>query len=323
MIEAGPSDGRALAAAQLDCHELPAMGHPVGAYGHPWRFYYTGTRGIVSGVTSKYRTEYLQTDAPVDSGNSGGPLISLTTGKIVGINTAAMREPKSKNTNFAVSMKYACRVLELLQAGQDPSPPQLPFVFYRNLDGERTVKVARSFAPEQELSLRAEQVIKSVEGVPGRITNPTQFVHAMRGRLDAATVTVEESGVEKRISGRLSPVENVLERQGVFASGILFANRETLREVSDISLPDIEVHYVEDGSTGQAAEIEPLDFLEQVDGHAVRTLSELSERLSVAQRENRPAMLTLRRFDIASETIGMSSVERRLQIEDVEWIGNK
>ena len=90
-------------------------------------------------MTSKYRTEYLQTDAPVDSGNSGGPLISLTSGKIVGINTAAMKEPKSKNTNFAVSMKYACRVLELLQAGRDPSPPQLPLVFFRNLDGDQRV----------------------------------------------------------------------------------------------------------------------------------------------------------------------------------------
>ena len=112
VIEVRPEDARLSEAAQLDCGEQPAMGHPVGAYGHPWRFYYTGTRGIVSGITSKYKTEYLQTDAPVDSGNSGGPLISLVTGKVVGINTAAMKEPKSKNTNFAVSMKYACRVLE-------------------------------------------------------------------------------------------------------------------------------------------------------------------------------------------------------------------
>ena len=41
----------------------------------------------------------------------------------------------------------ALQLLELLQAGRDPSPPQLPLVFYRNLDGERTVKVARSQLP--------------------------------------------------------------------------------------------------------------------------------------------------------------------------------
>ena len=319
VIEVRPEDARLSAAAQLDCGEQPAMGHPVGAYGHPWRFYYTGTRGIVSGITSKYKTEYLQTDAPVDSGNSGGPLISLVTGKVVGINTAAMKEPKSKNTNFAVSMKYACRVLELLQSGKDPSPPQLPIVFYRNLDGERTVKVARSFMPQLELALRSGQTIRSVVGVRSRIANPTQLVHALRGRLETATIVVEEGNKERRISGRLSPVENVLNRRGVFTSGVLFAARDTLREVADIALPEIEVHYVEDGSTGQAAEIEAMDFLEEVDGQAVKDLPELTTLLEKAEKENRPAMLTLRRFDLAGE-ISMSSIERRLQIDGVLWI---
>ncbi len=319
VIEVLPENSRLSTAAQLDCGDQPAMGHPVGAYGHPWRFYYTGTRGIISGITSKYKTEYLQTDAPVDVGNSGGPLISLVTGKVVGINTAAMKEPKSKNTNFAVSMKYACRVLELLQSGKDPSPPRLPIVFYRNLDGERTVKVARSLMPDSELALRGGQIIKSVEGAGSRIANPTQLVHALRGRLETATVVVEEDNKERRISGRLSPAENVMLRRGIFVTGVLFATRDTLREVADIALPEIEVHYVEDGSTGQAAEIEAMDFLEEVDGKAVKELSELAALLENAEKEKRPALLTLRRFDLAGE-IGMSSIERRLQIEGLHWV---
>lgn len=322
VIEVLPENSRLSTAAQLDCGDQPAMGHPVGAYGHPWRFYYTGTRGIISGITSKYKTEYLQTDAPVDVGNSGGPLISLVTGKVVGINTAAMKEPKSKNTNFAVSMKYACRVLELLQSGKDPSPPRLPIVFYRNLDGERTVKVARSFMPDSELALRGGQIIRSVEGAGSRIANPTQLVHALRGRLETATVVVEEDNKERRISGRLSPAENVMFRRGIFVSGILFATRDTLREVADIALPEIEVHYVEDGSTGQAAEIEAMDFLEEVDGKAVKELSELAALLENAEKEKRPALLTLRRFDLAGE-IGMSSIERRLQIDGLHWVSER
>ena len=321
IIEALPEAGHTFAAAEIECRDQPAMGHPVGAYGHPWLFYYTGTRGIVSGVTSKYRTEYLQTDAPIDRGNSGGPLISLTSGKIVGINTAAMREPKSKNTNFVVSMKYACRVLELLQAGRDPSPPQLPLVFYRNLDGERTVKVARSLLPENEIALRTGQIIKTVEGTPGGVTNPTQLIHALRGRLETVALTVEENGAERRISGRLSPTENILNRKGVFASGILFAPRNTLRDVADIALPAIEVHYVEDGSTGEAADISVTDFLEEVDGHRVGTITELEAYLAAGARDNRPVQLTLRRFDLAG-VVSMSSIERRLDVEGLRWIGD-
>lgn len=321
VIEVRPEQGRTFAAAELECRDLPAMGHPVGAYGHPWRFYYTGTRGIVSGVTSRYRTEYLQTDAPINNGNSGGPLISLTSGRIVGINTAGLKEPKSKNSNFAVSMKYACRVLELLQAGRDPSPPQLTLVFYRNLDGERTVKVARSMLPEEELALRTGQVIKAVEGTSGRVTNPTQLIHALRGRLEKVTLTVEENGAERRISGRLSPTDNILKRKGVFVSGVLFAPRDTLHEIVDITLPKIEVHYVEEGSTGQAAEIEAMDFLEEVDGKAVGNLADLADRLAEAASEKRPAVLMLRRFDMAVGEIGMSSIERRLEVEGLRWIG--
>lgn len=59
-------------AAELDCIELPSTGHPVGAYGHPWGFKYTGTMGVVSGVTSKHGRVMLQTDAPINGGNSGG-----------------------------------------------------------------------------------------------------------------------------------------------------------------------------------------------------------------------------------------------------------
>jgi hypothetical protein len=156
--------------------------------------------------------------------------------------------------------------------------------------------------------------------MPGRVSNPTQLIHALRGRLEAVTLTVEENGAERRISGRLSPEDSTLGRKGVFVSGILFALRSTFRDVADIDFPEIEVHYVEDGSTGQASEIGAMDFLEQVDGKAVRSLQELADQLAAAEREQRPALLTLRRLDIAEE-IGMSSIERTLQVEGLRWIG--
>lgn len=66
-----------LEAARLDCGELPPVGRPVGAFGHPWGLTYTATRGIVSGVTAQFEGELLQIDAPINGGNSGGPLLSL------------------------------------------------------------------------------------------------------------------------------------------------------------------------------------------------------------------------------------------------------
>src|SRR5688572_29864591 len=137
-------DTKSVTQPALECGELPPVGHPVGAFGHPWRLQFTGTRGIISGVTAKYRTELLQTDAPINQGNSGGPLISLESGRIVGINTAGIRG--AQNTNFAVAIKYACRILQLLQQGDDPSPPDLKLVYYRDVDNRKELKVARSYA---------------------------------------------------------------------------------------------------------------------------------------------------------------------------------
>ena len=34
--------------AKLECSKTPQIGHPVGAFGHPWNFSYTGTKGIIS-----------------------------------------------------------------------------------------------------------------------------------------------------------------------------------------------------------------------------------------------------------------------------------
>ena len=71
---------------------------------------------------------------------------------------------------------------------------------------------------------------------------------------------------------------------------------------------------------GQAAEIAAIDFLEQVDGHRVSTLAELEAYLAAGARDNRPVRLTLRRFDLYGGT-GMSSIERELTVDKVQFIG--
>ena len=48
---------------QLDCDSKVSTGHPVGAFGHPWGYSFTGTRGIISGIADD---GMLQTDAPIN-----------------------------------------------------------------------------------------------------------------------------------------------------------------------------------------------------------------------------------------------------------------
>ena len=76
----------------------------------------TVTRGIVSGVRRVGAAQLVQTDAALNPGNSGGPLLDRT-GTAIGINTASFRQ--SQGLNFAVSIDHARALLD----GSPQAPP--------------------------------------------------------------------------------------------------------------------------------------------------------------------------------------------------------
>ena len=303
-------------APKLECGSIPPVGHPVGAFGHPWRLQFTGTRGIISGVTSRYRTELLQTDAPINQGNSGGPLISLENARVVGINTAGIRG--AQNTNFAVAMKYACRILALLQQDRDPSPPDLKLVYFRDIDDRRELKVARSYAGEGVSHLMAGDVIRQVMGVEGKIENETQLLHALRGRLDGARLVVLRSGQELAVEDRKPPMQRVLDTRGVYVSGVLFGP-VTIRDASEIGARGLMVHFVESGSVGESREIEKSDLLDAVDGAPVPDLETLLAVLREAALSGRRITITLKRFT-GGDTL-FTYTQRTLPVSEPQMIG--
>ena len=309
-------DTRDIAEPRLECEGVPPVGHPVGAFGHPWRLPFTGTRGIISGVTARYKTELLQTDAPINQGNSGGPLISLETGRIVGINTAGIRG--AQNTNFAVAIKYACRVLQLLREGADPSPPDLKLVYFRDIDNRKELKVARSYAGDGALKLLPDDVIRQVVGDGGVIENETQLLHALRGRLANSSLMVVRAGKETVVSGLKAPMHRVLEKRGVYASGVLFGPI-TLRDALEIGAQGLMVHHVEPGSIGEAQEIEKSDLLEAVDGVPVLEVDDLYARLNDARAKGRRVSLSFRKL-AGTDTL-FSYTQRQLLVGELRIIG--
>ncbi len=300
----------------LECAQVPPVGHPVGAFGHPWRLPFTGTRGIISGVTSRYRTELLQTDAPINQGNSGGPLISLDDGRIVGINTAGIRG--AQNTNFAVAMKYACRIVELLRAGADPSPPDLGLVFYRDLDNRKQLRVARSYPRPGKLEFRPGDLIEQVLGEPGRIENETQLMHALRGRLDGSRIRVLRDGAAVELNGSKAALPRVLPRGGVYASGVLFGPI-IIRDAQEINVNGLMVHHVEPGSIGEAQQVARADVLEAVDGSPVTDIAALHEKLREAAEARRRVELTFKR--LVGGEYAFVYTQRRLFVSDLRLVG--
>ena len=105
-----------LPVAELGDSSALRPGEWVCAIGNPLAYEHTVTVGVVSYLGRKLFDEslddYIQTDAAIDFGNSGGPLIN-TAGEVIGINSAISSE--GNNIGFAVPINQAREVLGQLR----------------------------------------------------------------------------------------------------------------------------------------------------------------------------------------------------------------
>jgi S1-C subfamily serine protease len=83
----------------------PHVGDQVLAYGSPFGLPDTVTKGVVSAV----RGDYIQTDAQINHGNSGGPLLNAD-GEVVGITTFDL-EGGGSGLRVAVGMPLFCKTV--------------------------------------------------------------------------------------------------------------------------------------------------------------------------------------------------------------------
>ena len=102
------------------------VGDWVVAIGNPFGLGGTVTAGIVSALHRSIQgagayDRYIQTDASINTGNSGGPMFDLN-GNVIGINTALI-SPTGGNVGigFAIPAEQAAPVIDALRRGQRPS----------------------------------------------------------------------------------------------------------------------------------------------------------------------------------------------------------
>ncbi len=102
------------------------VGQLAVAMGSPFGFDQTVTAGIVSAVDRVVRgVTMVQTDAAVNPGNSGGPLVD-SSGRVIGINDVIFTESgDNAGVGFAISIDLAYAVAEQIVAGEEP---QLAFL---------------------------------------------------------------------------------------------------------------------------------------------------------------------------------------------------
>jgi S1-C subfamily serine protease len=154
------TSARRLASALLGDSKQLRRGQFVVAIGNPLGFEFTVTSGVVSALGRSLRAsngrlidDVVQTDAALNPGNSGGPLVS-TRGEVVGINTAVIAG--AQGICFAVASNTAQFVLgELIRHGRVKRA-------YIGVSAQ-TVPVPRRFSQEFGLENRFGALVIGIE----------------------------------------------------------------------------------------------------------------------------------------------------------------
>jgi serine protease Do len=119
ILDVTPRPSQPLTAVPIGSSERLRVGDWVMAIGNPFGFSGTVTVGIVSArnrnINAGPYDDFIQTDAAINRGNSGGPLFDIE-GNVVGINTAIISPTGgSIGIGFAVPMETALPVIEQLR----------------------------------------------------------------------------------------------------------------------------------------------------------------------------------------------------------------
>ena len=174
-----------------------AIGYALALDGGP-----TVTSGIISALKRTIVTDagalngLIQTDAPISSGNSGGPLVNLR-GEVVGINTAVARgdsNSAANNVGFSIGVEEVLRVVEQLRSqasGTTRKEGYLGVGLEGRTDGGQgaIITEVEKDSPADVAGIKVDDVVLSVNGEP--ITGQAGLVAAIRDRSPGDAVEIE------------------------------------------------------------------------------------------------------------------------------------
>ncbi|QEL55008.1 DegQ family serine endoprotease [Chromobacterium paludis] len=326
------SDARSdVALLKIDAKNLPVvrLGNPkalkvgqwVLAIGSPFGFENTATSGIVSGknrmLPDESAVQFIQTDAAVNPGNSGGPLFNLS-GEVVGINSQIYsRSGGFMGISFAIPIDTAMNVADQLKAKGKVTRSRIGVVVQ-----ELSKELAASFGlskpsgalinavdpkgPAQKAGLKAGDIILRVNGqdvsssadlqrlisneTPGKAI--TLDVWRSRAQISIRAVPEELKEEDSRIAQREYRKPGEPGEQSLAQIGL------RLQELNPMQLKQAGIDYglLVRAANGAAmrAGIQPGDIIVGIGGEPLKSFAQLKRAMEQAKKGGNVALQILR-----------------------------
>jgi serine protease Do len=328
-----PSD---LAVLKVDATSLPTLplgnsdvvrvGDVVLAVGNPLGVGKTVTMGIISakgrqtGLSNGSFEDFLQTDAPINQGNSGGALVN-TNGELVGINSQILsRSGGSIGIGFAIPSNMAKSVMDQLIKGGKVRRGQLGIIVQKvssEIASSMNLKDARGVIVSQvqpgsaaaRAGIKQGDVITTLNGA--EVDDPNTFRNHVASSQPGATVTLNvlRNGQQQEIKAALGEFTATKEAgdgddsagnsnnstgTGKLGIGVQPVTPEVSQQLGlPAGTQGLVVGNVDSNGPAADAGIQEGDVLVQVNQQAVRSINDLQSALQ--KSGTRPALVLVNR----------------------------
>jgi serine protease Do len=295
---------------ELADSDMLEVGEWVIAIGNPLGLSHTVTAGIVSakgrndiGVASF--EDFIQTDAAINFGNSGGPLLNLD-GKAVGINTAIIGPGGNIGIGLAIPINMAKGIYEQLKEngkvvrgylGVRPGDLDSGVGEFYGADNDKGAIVGEVMegSPAAKAGVKTDDIILEVQGEPVAGANELINKVAMHKPGTEVELTILRDGKRKKITvtlGTRPDEESLISGRGSEIEEELGMSVQTLtpelaQRLDYEDLSGVVVTEVEAGSPADEKGIQPGDLITEVNRTTVRNLRQWNDAVKKAAEKGK------------------------------------
>jgi S1-C subfamily serine protease len=300
--------------AKLQCKNDYKQGQGVVAFGHPAGKDFTITRGIISAV--RFESDFfesIQTDAAINGGNSGGALIDISSGLVVGINSFGHED--NQGLNFALPSYTVCKVIDLFKSKKDPSPLNFNVIFSNNKEKGKFLKVSEVLNSDNQLKVGDE--ILQIDGA--KVENPTQLSHESRGKTNV-TLKILRDKKEQEVKINLKSKGSITERVGLIFSNVIVGEKSSSTRLpinQRMSNPKSNLTVQNLRSGPASGKLRRFDVLMYIDGKEFKDVQSLYEYL----KDKKEIEVFFRRPSLNEERkINFTDYHDKIEVKDVKML---